>query len=88
MPQAKKRRRATRPFRIAFFHGNDEYTVTPVDAPSAGARKAFRLEKLTGAGGTYLVLLAPEGARCPCKGWRYRGRCRHLDMLRAARMLD
>jgi hypothetical protein len=88
MAEPKKRSKTVKFFRITFQHGVDEYVVVPLEPHPEAAKKAFRLRKLTGEGGTYDVRLTEAGADCSCPGFHFRKRCKHCRMLRAARMLD
>ncbi len=75
-------------FRITFTVGEDSYTVTPLAPDPRNGNAAFSLRKQNGDRQVYDVRLTDRGPRCECRGFRYRRRCKHIAMLRAARMLD
>ncbi len=75
-------------FRIVFHHGRDSYTVVALDPDPAIATRVFRLSKQTRRHEVYIVRLTYQGPRCGCKGYKYRRHCKHIAMLRDARMLD
>jgi hypothetical protein len=82
----KKTRPAVQQFQTFFHYRTDRYLVSPLDPERGDGGKGFRLQKLTGDGEVYDVRLTDQGPRCNCKGFRYRGRCKHVAMLRLARM--
>ena len=88
MARSRRPRRPAKPFRIIFRYGQDEYQVSAMGVDPADARKAFRLCKQTGDRHAYEVHVTATGPRCGCKGFRFRAKCKHLFMLRKARMLD
>jgi hypothetical protein len=88
MNDSKKSRPVVQLFQVVFHHGTDRYVVTPLVPEPSGARKAFRLQKETGDGQVYDVHLTDQGPRCNCKGFVRWGHCKHITMLRNARMLD
>lgn len=75
-------------FRIVFTVGDDSYTVTPLAPDRRRGSTGFRLRKETGDRHVYDVRLTDHGPRCECRGFTYRRRCKHIAMLRAARMLN
>jgi hypothetical protein len=84
----KKPRTIIKLFRITFDYGKDNYTVTPLTPDPREAKKAFLFQKHTGDRKIYHVRLTALGPQCQCKGFMYRGRCKHCQMLQDARMLD
>ena len=88
MTPPRKKKGIVKFFRLTIQYGGDEYTVTPLTADADIARKAFRVRKRTGNRNSYDILVTANGVACDCPGFYYRKRCKHCDMLRAARMLD
>jgi hypothetical protein len=88
MATPRKKKGIVKFFRLTIQYGGDEYTVSPLAPDPDIARKAFRLCKRTGDRNTYDILVTADGVECDCTGFYYRKRCKHCDMLRAARMLD
>lgn len=77
-----------KPFQIIFRYGGDEYIVTPLEIDPRLARKAFQLDKQTGEKQVYEVLVTATAASCTCRGFQFRGKCKHVLMLTNAKMLD
>lgn len=75
-------------FRITFTVGEDSYTVMPLPPAPHRGQTAFRLRKQNGDQHVHDVRLTDHGPRCDCRGFQYRHRCKHIAMLRAARMLN
>jgi hypothetical protein len=75
-------------FRLTLEIGSDTYTVTPLRCDPAFAWKAFRLRKQPDNHPCYDVSLSERGCRCSCPCFRYRGKCKHLSVLKAARLLE
>jgi hypothetical protein len=88
MSNSRKPRRTVQFFRLVIQLGKDEYAVTPFQPATTVARKAFRLRKRTRDQITYEVRVTTTEVRCSCPGYRFRRRCKHIRMLRAAQMLD
>jgi hypothetical protein len=88
MSEPETTRKTVKFFRITFQLGGDEYVVVPLEPNPEVAKRAFRLRKLTGDGGTYDVRVTEAGAECDCKGFQFRKRCKHCGMLREAMMID
>ncbi len=88
MHHSRNGRPIIRFFRLTLTYGGDIYAVMPLVPPPYGARKAIRLMKLTGDRKVYQVRVFQNHPGCTCKGFRYRGHCKHIEMLRAALMLD
>jgi hypothetical protein len=88
MSRPRKQRRVVKFFRITFHYADDTYAVVPLRPAPSAARKAFRLRKQTGGRDAYDVRLTAAGPRCDCRGFLRWRRCKHVGMLRAARMLD
>jgi hypothetical protein len=88
MVTPRKKKSIVKFFRLTIQYGGDEYIVTPLAPDADIARKAFRLRKMTGNHNIYDILVTFDGVECDCPGFYYRKRCKHCEMLRAARMLD
>lgn len=88
MSNARKPRRTIQFFRLVIQLGKDEYAVTPLQPATAVARKSFRLRKQTRDHTSYEVQVTTTEVKCICLDFRFRRRCKHIRMLRVARMLD
>ena len=88
MATPRKKKGIVKFFRITIEYAGDEYAVIPLAPDADIARKAFRLRKRTGDHNVYDILVTADGVECDCPGFYYRKRCKHCEMLRAARMLD
>ena len=73
-------------FRLVLSIGSDSYAVVPL--ATGPHQKAFRLRKLTGDRNSYEIRVRDNRARCTCRGFTRWGRCKHVRVLQAARMLD
>lgn len=88
MSNARKPRRTVQFFRLVIQLGKDEYAVTPLQPATTAARKTFRLRKQTRDQTSYEVQVTTTEVKCNCPDFRFRRRCKHIRMLRVARMLD
>jgi hypothetical protein len=84
----RRPRRTIHFFRLRIQIGKDEYAVTPFQPATTVARKAFRIRKQTRDQTTYEVRVTTTEVICSCPGFHFRKLCKHIRMLRAARMLD
>lgn len=88
MATPRKKKGIVKFFRLTIQYGGDEYALTPLAPDDDIARKAFRLRKLSGDRNVYDILVTEDGVECDCPGFYFRKRCKHCEMLRAARLLD
>lgn len=88
MDEPRNRSKKLKFTRISIQNGTDEYLVMPLDTDTETTTRVFRLRKLSPNGSTYHVRHTEAGTECDCRGFHFRKRCKHIRMLREARMLD
>lgn len=87
MEKQHEQQQKVMPFQIIFRYGKDEYHITVLDNDAPQAQKGFRFEKQTIKKEVYEVNVTATGPSCGCKGFQFKGKCKHLFMLRKAQML-
>jgi hypothetical protein len=87
--------RATRTLKVIQEYRNDEgYAAVRIDVREGRKEDTYFIERANSehgrgyivsksGGSTYRVTIEDDGATCECKGFRYGGKCRHLDMVKA-----